>query len=511
MARTRKLRVFAGGIVTETNTFSPFPTGWAGFRESGIFKDTSHRDGMLSGALRVYRTCAERDGFDFIESLAATAQPAGATLKSVYEALRDEMLDDLKNAMPVDIVTLVLHGAMVADGYDDCEGDILQRVRQIAPDAVIGSVLDPHCHLTEQMIDTADFLVLAKEYPHIDFDDRAREVYDLCIRAQRREIRPVAAMVDTAIIGHYPTFDPPMRDVVADLRATELKTGILSASIAHGFPWGDVADVGTRVLIYSDGNARGAAQEAERIAQQIYELRHEQAPKYPDIQTSLDRAQKLDGRVVLGDGADNPGGGAPGDSTYFLRALFDNQIEDAVIGTFFDPMVVALAFEAGIGARLSVRLGGKSGPSSGDPFDLDVEVRSLVEGHVQSGMEAGMVHQMGNSVWLHSAGIDIAVCSVRCQVFHPSVFSDLGIPMDNRRLTIVKSSNHYRAGFDGAADHIWHVATPGAVMNRFASLPYTKRDLAYFPQVEDPWAETGPRTARIFEKRSIRDTMKGSQ
>ncbi|MCH8616627.1 M81 family metallopeptidase [Sphingomonas sp. SM33] len=495
------MRVFIGGLATETNTFAPFPTALSAFEEYGIGRDTSLNDSSpLGGPLKVFRSCAEADGCDVVETITSFAQPGGPTVRAVYERLRDTILDDLSAAGAVDIVVLMLHGAMVAQGYDDCEGDLITRVRGIAPNAVVGVELDPHCHLTSQMVSEADVIIIAKEYPHIDFDDRARELYALCRRIALGEVAPVAVLLDTKMVGFYPTFDPPMRQIVDGLTAAE--TGpILSMSLAHGFPWADVEDVGTRVLVYADQDEDAAVTVARDVAATLYEQRHALLPDYPGVDDSIDRLRQSNGQVVLGDFADNPGGGAPGDSTFILRALLERELSDVVIGAFWDPLVAQVCAEAGVGAILDVRLGGKCGPTSGEPIDLEVEVRGVVENH--SAGVFGQRQPMGRSVWLHSRGIDIAVCSIRTQVYERDAFTGLGIPLEDRRLIVVKSSNHYQAGFRADADHLWHVTSPGTLRLDFARMPYTKRNLNFFPREADPWASGAPEP-EVFSRDAVR-------
>jgi microcystin degradation protein MlrC len=488
------MRIFIAGLATETNTFAPFPTGRSGF---AISRKGSSNVGALAGPLNTFRNLAVRDGYEAAESLNAFAQPSGRTVRALYEEMRDELLADLRAAGPVDMVLLMLHGAMAAEGIDDCEGDILSHARAIAPQAVIGAELDPHCHLTAQMVEEADLILIAREYPHIDFDERASDLYRLAVATARGEIKPVAALVDTRMLGFYPTFDPPMKDVVTNMRGMSGHGGVITAELAHGFPWGDVAEIGTRVLVYADGDGALAAREAERIAQDIYNKRRELSLKLPTIDASLDRARGLNGRTVLGDFADNPGGGAPGDATYFLRALIDKGVDDAVIGAFWDPQMAQVCVDAGVGAVVPLRIGGKCGPTSGEPVDITVEVMGVAERHTQGVF--GQRQAMGASAWVRAGGIDIVLCSQRTQVFEPDAFTGLGVPLENRRLVIVKSSNHYRAGFDGIADQLWHVSSPGAISLDLDTVPYTKLARPMFPLDEDPWAETGPPKARVFE------------
>lgn len=491
------MRVFIGGLATETNTFAPFPTALSAFEEYGIRRDTSLvGNSPMAGPLKVFRSRAEADGCEVIETITSFAQPGGRTVQATYERLRDTILDDLRSAGAVDIVLLMLHGAMIAQGYDDCEGDIIKRLRHVLPDAVVGIELDPHCHLTPAMVSGADLIVIAKEYPHIDFDDRAHDLYTLCRRIALGEIAPVAALLDTRMVGFYPTFDPPMRQIVDALKAAE-NYPVLSASLAHGFPWADADDLGTRVLVYSDQDEKFAVSVAQDVAQLLYEQRTTLLPDYPDVEESLDRLRQSNGQVVLGDFADNPGGGAPGDSTFILRAMLNRGVSDAVIGAFWDPLVAQVCADAGVGALINVRLGGKCGETSGDPIDLEVEVKAVVENH--SAGVFGQRQPMGRSVWLHSRGIDIAVCSVRTQVYERDAFIGLGIKLEGKRLIVVKSSNHYQAGFRADADHLWHVTSPGTLRLDFARMPYTKKDPNYFPRATDPWASGVPQPS-IFQR-----------
>ena len=189
----KPMRVFSASLATETNTFAPMPTGMATFRERGYWKAGDHPEYMsfFAGPLWAARQRGKPLGWTLIEGMVAGAQPSGTTTRAAYEALREELLADLQAALPVDMVLLGLHGAMVADGYDDCEGDLLQRVRAIVgPKVVVGAELDPHHHLSEAMVNNADVLVAFKEYPHTDILERALELVDLCVAKHEGRIAP---------------------------------------------------------------------------------------------------------------------------------------------------------------------------------------------------------------------------------------------------------------------------------------------------------------------------------
>ena len=189
MTSPAKLPVFIACLMTETNSFAPIPTGLASFEESGMTRrdGSSGEGGFAPGFLSTFRALGDAEGRPVIESLAALAQPSGTTVQPVYERLRDMILDDLRAAGPVGFVMLGLHGAMIATGCDDCEGDILARVRAIVgPDVPVGALLDPHCHLTTKMVANADAIVIMKEYPHTDWDERAEASFTRSWPARRR-------------------------------------------------------------------------------------------------------------------------------------------------------------------------------------------------------------------------------------------------------------------------------------------------------------------------------------
>jgi microcystin degradation protein MlrC len=483
------VRIFTAGIVTETNTFAPWPTGERGFAEGGVW----HGDASASGetpqnlVARLYRDLAAGDGHDFTESLFAVAQPSGPTVQRVYEAMRDEILADIRREGPFDVVLLLLHGAMVATECDDCEADLAARVREIVgADAAIGVELDPHCHLSQALLDAADAVILMKEYPHTDFLPRAEELYRLCVAKAGGELKPASRLFDCRMIGFYPTTSEPMAGLVERMRAEERRPGVLSISFAHGFPWGDTFDTGSKMMVITDNDPALAAEIAENLGREVYALRVALAPRFPDIETALDLAAISSGRVVVADTADNAGGGAPGDNMALLLAMLRRGLTNAASGSIWDPIAARTCADAGVGARLTLRLGGKCGTASGDPADLSVLVMAVRDPHDQAGLGDSRV-AMGLTVWLRIDGVDVVVNSIRTQTFAPDAFTGLGVDLSDKRLIAVKSSHHFQGHFAPLADQVIHCATPGAIQMNFAEIPYVKRrDLNYFPRVADP-------------------------
>src|SRR5690606_16767174 len=240
------LRVFVASLATETNTFSPIRIDRSAFEDSFYAPPGQHpkTPTLCSAAFTAARKRARSDGFTLIEGTAAWAEPSGLVSRASYESLRDEILDQLARAMPVQVALFGLHGAMMAEGYDDCEGDLLVRARAlVGPDAVIGVELDPHCHLTQAMIEASTVMVTFKEVPHSDFAERADDMVDLALRAASGQIQPVMSVLDCRSIANFMTSRSPGRELVDDMLAMEGREGILSLSVVHGFPAADMADV----------------------------------------------------------------------------------------------------------------------------------------------------------------------------------------------------------------------------------------------------------------------------
>ena len=483
------MRVFTATLATETNTFAPMPTGLASFRAKGnYFKAGTHPDERTwaSALLMPAREWARREGWVLVEGMMAVAEPAGITTREAWDALREELLADLRAALPVDLVLLGLHGAMVADGCDDCEGELLRAVREIVgPGVVIGAELDPHCHLSEAMVRHADLLIAYKEYPHTDYTERAIELIDLCAATVGGELRPQAAVVDTGMVLVVHTTREPGRGLVERMQALEGQGGVLSVSLAHGFEWGDVPDMGTKVLVYTDARqdadgARGRAV-AQGLSDELRRVRERLSPTTLGlgVDEALDAALAdpgpADGRgpVVMADMSDNPGGGAAGDATFILRRVLERGLTGVAMGPLWDPMAVRFAFEAGVGARLALRIGGKVSPLSGDPVDAECGVLALRPDMTMTGL-GGLSVPLGDCALVETAGVKIVLTSLRTQAFGTDLFTGLGVDLARERIVVVKSSQHFHAAYAPIASKVVYVDAPGSVSARLDALPYRR-------------------------------------
>jgi microcystin degradation protein MlrC len=453
------MRLFTAGLSHESNTFSPIPTGLTNFTVFRGAGDPGHPT-AFSLPLQIWHKRAEERGWQVSGGLAATATPSGTVARKAYEYLRDQILSDLNAAMPVDAVLLNLHGAMVADGYDDCEGDLISRIRQrVRARVPIGAELDPHCHMTELMTQNATGLICFKETPHTDMGPRAEELFSLILDAQAGRTRPRMALWDTRMLEVFWSTLDPYKRFVDKIKALEGKDRVLSISTVHGFCFGDVPGFGTQMLVITDDDADGGARLAEQLGRELIALRGWRPPFVSLDEGLAGLPPKPVGRpVVMADPADNPGGGEGGDNTRILRGLVERGVTAAAVATIWDPVAVMFAHAAGLGARFPLRLGGKTGPMAGQPLDLEVEVIGLTDDLVQR--YSGVEGHLGAAAGLRCGGVEISVAAIRNQVRSPDVFRNVGIDPMSKRLLVVKSANHFRAEFEPIASEILYCADP---------------------------------------------------
>ncbi len=483
---SKQTRVFIATFGTETNTFVPFPTGIGDFEAFLLVRGGlgNQRDALATGPAKQWLRRSKAAGWDIVESVHCFAEPSGVTTRAAYEALRDEILADLKKAMPVDACLFFLHGAMVADGYDDCEGDFLTRVRKlVGPKVVIGVELDLHVHLTKAMVDNCDVAVIYKAYPHIDYKERADDVFNLVADTLAGKIKPVMATYRCPVLGLFPTTRKgPMPQFVADMTAQEGKDGIVSVSFGHGFPWADLPSVGANMLVIADGDRAKAQAVAERFGKRFMAIKEEAALPFVPMDEALDRAASANrGPVLLADTSDQPGGGAPGDSTYLIEAMLKRGLTDACYAPLWDPIATFYCFQAGVGAKFNLRIGGKASIFSGRPLDLDVEVKYLERNAYQEWIDGERLHVGDIAVVETTGGFQIMLAKERASVYHPSMFTLHGMDFMKKKIVCVKSLYRYYDFFSPICSEMILVATPGACNPDWSKWPYKRLQRPIWP------------------------------
>lgn len=476
------MRIFAAALALEANTFLTLPTSYQSFLDKLHYPPGTHPEtpSHQTAPLWVARRRSATDGFELIEGTCYAAQPGGTATRQAYETMRDEILGQLQAAMPVDGVVLGLHGSMVADGYDDCEGDLLERARAIVgPDCIIGIELDPHCALTVKRCGLADIIILFKEYPHTDFVERGEELLTLVQQAIRGEIKPVKSVWDCRTLANFPTSVDPMRSYVDRIMQMEGKNGVLSISVGHSFSHCDVPETTARILVITD-NAKDYGDElAEALGRELIAMRESAQPAYYDVDGAIDHALSRPGPVIVADTNDNAGGGAPSDNTTFIRRLMERGIESAAVGPVWDPMAVRFAFDAGEGARMMLRFGGKCAVESGMPVDAEVEIVACVKNAWQT--FAGSKVPVGDAAAIRFNGIEVVLISTRAQAMGSDLFTNLGIDLASKQIIVVKSSQHFYASYSKVGTEVIYAQADGPLRSDKSKLNYRKIQRPIWP------------------------------
>jgi len=448
----------------ETNTFSPIVTDLQRFRDWGL-----HEDEAVVAAYRgtnhpiaAYIDLAEDMDAEIVSPIAAEAMPSGYVRREAYDWLTGRILDAARERGPFDAILLDLHGAMVPEGMDEGgEGPLLAALRRLAPDTPIGVTFDMHGNMTEEVMANADVALCYKVYPHTDMADVGRTTARIIRRMIEERIKPVIAWGQGGILAQtlrMGTADEPMRTAQALTREAEKRPGVLAASVFGGFPMADIPDAGLSVVVVAE--TREAA-ESERDALLAYcrETREDWAYRHEDIAQAVARAKGAnDFPVILLDHADNVGSGGTSDVMTAIAEVLRQKLDGVAVAAVWDPEAVRQMMSAGVGATLTLDLGGRTDmPSIGEqarPLRLTGRVKRLSDGEwiVRGPMYTGSRVTSGPTAVFETgeegARMQIVVTSLHHEPWDTGIFTHIGIDPQHCRYLLLKSRIHYRAGFE---------------------------------------------------------------
>lgn len=478
------MRIALGGISHETNTYCTDPTPLEDFEVARGDELTGARGtrSYLGGAL----DAADELGADVVPILFAFAQPSGTIAAAAYATLRDELVQRLRTAGPVDGVVLLPHGAGVVEGIDDLEADLGRAVRDVVgPGVPIVAPLDLHGNITDAMADVYDAMLGVHFYPHTDMYERGQEATLLLPRLGSGELDPVTH------VEHLPMLLPTSTTNFGPAAQTnelcwemERRPKVIDCTFFHGFPYTDTPDVGCHIVCITDGDSSLARDCARTVAAWVWEHREDFRTDVCDPKEAVRRALAVDGGpVVINDTADNCGGGAPGDSTHLLRAMLEADLDSACFGFIVDPEVAEIAHGAGVGSTITVSLGGRYDDLHGEAVEITGYVKCLSDGKiVLQTFGQGLRLDLGRMARLVVGGVDVIVGSKRSQTFDPEPFLLNGIDVTRYKIVALKSSNHFRAAFEPLAKAIVTADSPGLTTLRTEVFPRSRNTDALWPR-----------------------------
>jgi microcystin degradation protein MlrC len=455
-------RLAVAGLGHETNTYADDALGTTGRERFSIVRGDDIRG--MSGQNTCIAGMVDRArelGLELVPTYWAYCYPSGTIEAETYAALKRELLDALEAAMPFDALAIELHGAAVAVGTDDVEGDLGAAIREIVGDIPVIGALDLHGNVSDEMGTHYDALLGCHLYPHTDLHDRGVEAVDLIARMLDGEVRPVTHVEHLPMLLPTSTTDPGhpasrMNEVCAEV---ESRPGVLDCTVFHGFPYTDTPIVGVHVVVTTDGDAELARACGREVGRWIWSHRDEFKPEVLEPAVAVKLATQSSA------------------FPHVLRAFIEADLHDACFAMIKDPETVQQAITAGVGSTIDVRLGGKHDSLHGDPIEARAYVHSISDGKVTltGRMLQGVTLRLGPMVRLTIGGVEVIVyASGASQTFDPEVFLLHGIDVRRYKYVGLKSSQHFRAGFGELAAQIITADSPGLTSQRVEVFDHTR-------------------------------------
>ena len=455
----------------ETNSFCPYPADYAAFHARNAlegaeivscFEGTRNEMGAFFDYFRPYS-----NEFELVPCIAYNAEPSAPVTGSVYRYVTETVKGALRIQESVDGILLSLHGAMVAEGHPDGEGDFLETLRRMAgPKVPVVASLDLHANVTKKMVEHSTALFPFLEYPHIDGYETGLKAAQ-CMHQILSEGLPVYMGYKRIpyLLPLFPTEFPQLKKVYQMIEEGRKEEGLSSAMLCHGFFPADIEEMGMSVITLANDSAEHAAKAAARIGEAVWNLRDTLVRtfcKEEDVLSAIQSGNRFP--VVIADASDNPGAGGTGDTTHILRFLLEHKIEGGAVATITDSESVEACIAAGVGRTVELLLGGKADETlTGGPLPVSARIRMITDGvYINKGhMDGGLTQKMGPCALVDIGGNDVILSSLRTQPFDAEVFRTFGIQPEQKKFLVVKSAVHYRASFGQFAARMMEMALPG--------------------------------------------------
>jgi len=484
------MRFVVGMLSHETNMFSSVKTELRHFQERSLFygeemfKEFKGTKTSIGGAM----DAAATNNIELIPTVAANAMPSGIVTAGTYHLLKERILDDIKKAGKVDGVIALLHGSMVAEGVGNAEGDLLHAVRQVVgPKVPIACTLDLHATITNLLVESCDLLFGHNTNPHVDSYERAVEACEATVAMARGKIKPVRALRKPPMMPptiNMRTTEGPMVKIFERAYAMERNPAVINVNVAGGFPFADTEESGFSVVVITNNDQGLAERYAQELSDFAWSLRREFLKPLTPVPEAVRKAiEAKEGPVILADVADNPGGGGSGDGTVVLKTLIEMGAKDVGFALIKDPEAVAKAIGAGVGATITMKVGGKTDSFHGPPAEVTGRVKTITDGvFIHKGpMGTGSKGEIGRSAVLEVDGVELIVAERKMAPNDPEIFRRHGIEPTEKKILVVKSRGHFRAAYEPFAKEIIEVDAPGVASPNLKQFPYRHVRRPIFP------------------------------
>jgi microcystin degradation protein MlrC len=487
------MRLLIAMMKHETNTFSPVPTPLARFRP--LYGEAAIRAYRGTGTgLGAYLDLAEQERAEILLPIAAGAPPSSPVDDTAYSHITDTICESVARG-GFDGIMLDLHGAMVTQSLEDGEGQFLKRLRAIDPNTPIAVSLDMHANLYDEIIANATVVTGYRTYPHIDTYETAKLAGEILLRAIRGEVKPVMAWGNEPMLPHVMrqgTDDHPNRELQRRCAAMSAE-GALAASLFTGFPHADITNAGLSAVVVTDGDRKLAEDLRDELLGRAWVEREAFVYKIDPLQQSVARAKAMprsqsgEGPIVLLDHYDNCASGGTMDTTVVLAEIMRQGLEDVAAFAIYDPEAVGQAIAAGIGAEVSLSIGGKikmpAIPAESPPLTITGTVKTISNGRYRNRgpMGQGVQMDMGPAVVLDTGAVEIVLISHHVEPSDLNCLLSLGIDPLQKRYVMLKSRIHWRAGLGPMAREVVECAGVGVCTSDYSQLQFKKVRRPIYP------------------------------
>ena len=489
------MRIFYGSFLQETNTFCPMLSNKTTFERGyyvegdAIAEHLRDTNTEIAGFLDYF---SDKD-VTLLPGIACWAVASGKVAKDTYENIVGQLCEKLKAVQPVDGVFLALHGAMVAEHIDDCEGDTISRIRTIVGENIpIVISLDYHANITEKMVQLADVMVGFRTYPHIDFEEtgyKAAKVLDVLLHEDSRPIPIFAKLPLIVPVEDSESGKGISGNVIKELEKLDNDPELVSESFFCAQPWLDIEYAGVSLLFYVKANTKDIGKwrsTIARLAEYVFDNREAFFGDYPSFKETVENIDNYRKPVIFVDSGDVTTAGGIGDSTEALRALLNANVNSAL--SIISAKAVARAFELGAGNKGRIVIGGEIDFGYNRDVEVEAEVISLSDTHSKVTGESfsGVEVDTGRRAYLVVGGhLHIVVAEYASMMCDPQLLRDMGLHPEKMDVIVQKSHKLFRAAYANIAKQVVILDTPGFTDKNLKRLPFTRVPRPIYPLDED--------------------------
>jgi microcystin degradation protein MlrC len=479
----------------ETNTFSPLATPLKSFASGvGLNLPPSGQQaidiyGQADFAFAAMIEVALARGAEVSIPIAAYAEPSGKVDDEAFDVISEKICSAVSAGC--DALLLDLHGAMVTESFDDGEGELLRRIRSLSPNLPIAVALDFHTNLTAEMVSNCTVLDGYRTYPHVDMYDTGKRAAESLFRIIDQGLSTRMCWRALPMMTHMIKQTPskqPMKDIMDRAIEAADSDELLNVSVLGGFPLADIPHVSLSVVALESIQHNSGEALVNDLCEMAWERRQDFIFEPEALSQSIKHAARLEEYpVVIADHGDNCGAGGSADDLTVLEEMLAQGLSGIIAGPIWDPQAVEKMIDAGEGSVVSLDIGGKTSVTAinqiGHSLHCEGSVEKITDGRftIEGPMQTGLKVSLGRSVLLDIGAAKILVCEERWEPYDTGCFTHAGIDPMSSKYILVKSRQHFRAGFEPIAKHIVLAAGPGVCSSDYSQFQFEHLPASIYP------------------------------